>query len=179
MLDASNCVAHLDGVADDWPVDYDEMEPYYAAAERIIGVAGDDTGNPFAAWRSGPYPMPPGADMYCAIVTAESISAAPSVEREPFNPPRTDVGIAPFDDAPEFRYNMIPDALLLNTNLMHLDLVSDGRDVRVAMTPALEDVTVDSGFKLVDRAIGMRVPAEVEWSGLDSLEMGSDAYPRG
>jgi D-alanyl-D-alanine carboxypeptidase/D-alanyl-D-alanine-endopeptidase (penicillin-binding protein 4) len=46
---------------------------------------------------------------------------------------------------------MIPDALLLNTNLMHLDLVSDGRDVRVAMTPALEDVTVDSGFKLVDR----------------------------
>ncbi len=34
-------------------------------------------------------------------------------------------------------------------------------------------------FKLVDRAIGMRVPAEVEWSGLDSLEMGSDAYPRG
>jgi Amt family ammonium transporter len=34
-------------------------------------------------------------------------------------------------------------------------------------------------FKLVDRAIGMRVPAEVEWSGLDSLEMGADAYPRG
>jgi gluconate 2-dehydrogenase alpha chain len=56
----------------DWPVDYDEMEPYYAAAERIIGVAGDDTGNPFAAWRSGPYPMPPGADMYCAIVTGEA-----------------------------------------------------------------------------------------------------------
>jgi gluconate 2-dehydrogenase alpha chain len=56
----------------DWPVDYDEMEPYYAAAERIIGVAGDHTGNPFAAWRSGPYPMPPGADMYCALVTGEA-----------------------------------------------------------------------------------------------------------
>ncbi len=53
----------------DWPVDYDEMEPYYAAAERIVGVAGDHTGNPFASWRSGPYPMPPGADMYCALVT--------------------------------------------------------------------------------------------------------------
>jgi ammonium transporter, Amt family len=33
-------------------------------------------------------------------------------------------------------------------------------------------------FRLVDRWIGMRVPAEVEWSGLDSLEMGSEAYPR-
>ena len=33
-------------------------------------------------------------------------------------------------------------------------------------------------FKLTDRLIGNRVPAEVEWAGLDSLEMGSDAYPR-
>ena len=40
----------------DWPVDYDEMEPYYAEAERLIGVAGDHTGNPFAAWRSAPVP---------------------------------------------------------------------------------------------------------------------------
>jgi D-alanyl-D-alanine carboxypeptidase/D-alanyl-D-alanine-endopeptidase (penicillin-binding protein 4) len=74
------------------------------------------------------------------------------LDRTYFNPPRTDVGIAPFDDAPEFRYNVIPDALLLNTNLVQLDLVSDGRGVSIAMTPALENVTVDSGFKLVDRA---------------------------
>ena len=38
----------------DWPFGYDELEPYYAAAERLVGVAGDQTGNPFAAWRSGP-----------------------------------------------------------------------------------------------------------------------------
>ena len=54
----------------DWPVDYDEMEPYYAEAERVVGVAGDHTANPFAAWRSGPYPMPPGPDMYCAVLTS-------------------------------------------------------------------------------------------------------------
>src|SRR5919106_7085290 len=24
----------------DWPVDYDELEPYYAEAERVVGVAG-------------------------------------------------------------------------------------------------------------------------------------------
>jgi choline dehydrogenase-like flavoprotein len=56
----------------DWPLDYDEMEPYYAAAENLIGVAGDHTGNPFASWRSNPYPMPPGPDMFCAIVTGEA-----------------------------------------------------------------------------------------------------------
>jgi Amt family ammonium transporter len=33
-------------------------------------------------------------------------------------------------------------------------------------------------FRLVDRIVGMRVDAEVEWAGLDSLEMGSEAYPR-
>jgi len=33
-------------------------------------------------------------------------------------------------------------------------------------------------FRVLDRVIGNRVQAEVEWAGLDSLEMGSDAYPR-
>ena len=60
----------------DWPVDYDEMEPYYAAAERTVGVAGEAGANPFASWRADPYPMPPGADMYCAVVTAEAATRA-------------------------------------------------------------------------------------------------------
>ncbi len=34
-------------------------------------------------------------------------------------------------------------------------------------------------FRLVDRIMGNRVPAEVEHAGLDTLEMGTDAYPRG
>ena len=33
-------------------------------------------------------------------------------------------------------------------------------------------------FRLVGRVMGMRVPAEVEYQGLDALEMGTDAYPR-
>jgi Amt family ammonium transporter len=33
-------------------------------------------------------------------------------------------------------------------------------------------------FKLVDRVLGNRVSAEVELTGLDVLEMGTDAYPR-
>ena len=33
-------------------------------------------------------------------------------------------------------------------------------------------------FRAVGRLMGNRVSSEVEWSGLDGLEMGSDAYPR-
>jgi ammonium transporter, Amt family len=34
-------------------------------------------------------------------------------------------------------------------------------------------------FRLVERLMGNRVPPEVEYAGLDALEMGTDAYPRG
>ena len=70
----------------DWPVDYAEMEPFYAEAERLIGVAGDHTGNPFAAWRSGPYPMPPGADMFLTTLTV------PASERLGYHPYRAPTG---------------------------------------------------------------------------------------
>ncbi len=33
-------VRTLDGVADDWPIDYDTLEPYYAENARMMGVAG-------------------------------------------------------------------------------------------------------------------------------------------
>ncbi|HEY4014814.1 MAG TPA: ammonium transporter [Polyangiaceae bacterium] len=33
-------------------------------------------------------------------------------------------------------------------------------------------------FRACDALIGIRVSSEVEWNGLDGLEMGSDAYPR-
>ncbi len=80
----------------DWPVDYDEMEPYYAEAERSIGVAGDHTGNPFAAWRADPYPMPPGADMFLTTLTA------PAAERLGYHPYRAPTGVnsVPYDGRP-------------------------------------------------------------------------------
>ena len=80
----------------DWPLDYDELEPFYADAERIIGVAGDHTGNPFAAWRSGPYPMPPGADMFLTTLTV------PAAERRGYHPYRAPTGAnsVPYDGRP-------------------------------------------------------------------------------
>jgi choline dehydrogenase-like flavoprotein len=43
----------------DWPLTYDDLEPYYTELERDIGVAGDATANPFEPRRSAPYPAPP------------------------------------------------------------------------------------------------------------------------
>lgn len=43
---------------EDWPITYDDLEPYYTKAEWEIGVSGDET-NPFMGHRSKPYPMPP------------------------------------------------------------------------------------------------------------------------
>ncbi len=42
----------------DWPVTYDDLEPYYTRVEYLAGVAGDGEANPFVP-RSKPYPMPP------------------------------------------------------------------------------------------------------------------------
>ena len=47
----------LYGIADDWPIAYQDLEPYYGRAEEALGVAGvaDD---PWASPRSTPFPLP-------------------------------------------------------------------------------------------------------------------------
>ncbi len=47
----------LYGIADDWPISYQDLEPYYARAEQALGVAGaaDD---PWASPRSAAFPLP-------------------------------------------------------------------------------------------------------------------------
>ncbi len=81
---------------DDWPLEYDELEPYYAEVERAIGVAGREGANPFAAWRSGPYPMPPGAPMYGAVLSS---AAAEKVGLHPYEAPTAANSIA-YDGRP-------------------------------------------------------------------------------
>lgn len=47
------------GYGVDWPITYEELEPFYCRAERLIGVSGSDEDNPLAPPRSAPYPLPP------------------------------------------------------------------------------------------------------------------------
>jgi choline dehydrogenase-like flavoprotein len=43
----------------DWPISYDELEPYYTKVEWEVGVSGLANASPFDPPRSKPYPMPP------------------------------------------------------------------------------------------------------------------------
>ena len=85
-----------DAVVADWPLDYDELEPYYAEVERAIGVAGTEAANPFAAPRSGPFPMPSGAPMFGAT---RSAAAAERLGYHPYPAP-TAANSVPYDGRP-------------------------------------------------------------------------------
>ena len=44
---------------EDWPISYDDLEPFYEKAEYEIGISGDFAGDPFHGPRRRPLPMPP------------------------------------------------------------------------------------------------------------------------
>jgi serine-type D-Ala-D-Ala carboxypeptidase/endopeptidase (penicillin-binding protein 4) len=67
-----------------------------------------------------------------------------------FQPMRTDEGLPPFDESPEFRYNVIPDAVFLNGYLLGLELDSDDSRIRAAISTPLEGVSVEPAMTLVD-----------------------------
>lgn len=43
----------------DWPIRYEELEPYYTRMEADLGISGLGGSNPFDSPRSKPYPLPP------------------------------------------------------------------------------------------------------------------------
>jgi choline dehydrogenase-like flavoprotein len=51
-------VRSLDGVADDWPIDYDTLEPYFAQNDRMMGVSGL-AGDPMYPAKQPPLPPLP------------------------------------------------------------------------------------------------------------------------
>jgi serine-type D-Ala-D-Ala carboxypeptidase/endopeptidase (penicillin-binding protein 4) len=66
------------------------------------------------------------------------------VDRTLFNPTRFDVGLPPFDDAPEFGYNVIPDALHLNGSLLDYELQATATGVAARSLPALPGLSLDA-----------------------------------
>lgn len=76
------------------------------------------------------------------------------LDRQLFQPARPDVGAPPFDESAEFRYNVIPDALLLNTNMLDIELSSGTQQLTLQMWPALDNVTIRSDMQLVKAPCG-------------------------
>ena len=55
-------VKSLDGEGDDWPLSYDELEPFYDLNDRMIGIAGrsgDPSQPPRSARQTPPVPLGP------------------------------------------------------------------------------------------------------------------------
>lgn len=72
------------------------------------------------------------------------------VDRNRYRPARLDLGLPPFDSAPEFPYNVIPDALMLNQGLLPLELRATETGVVATIVPPLPGLTLDSQMTLVD-----------------------------
>ncbi len=77
------------------------------------------------------------------------------VDREFFQPPRPYEGDPPFDESPEFRYNVIPDALMLGSNLNQLAIASDEKEVRVVFGPLMDGVQFVSEMMLVEKSCAL------------------------
>lgn len=73
------------------------------------------------------------------------------LDRSRYNPPRADLGLPPFDSAPEFPYNVIPDALNINGSLLQLKLQAGEHGVIAGIVPALDGIVIDAtAMTLVD-----------------------------
>jgi choline dehydrogenase-like flavoprotein len=59
------------GLGDDWPIAYDDIRPYYAAAERELSVSGASD-NPFSPPREEPHPLPAFPPSYSDSLFAEA-----------------------------------------------------------------------------------------------------------
>jgi D-alanyl-D-alanine carboxypeptidase/D-alanyl-D-alanine-endopeptidase (penicillin-binding protein 4) len=75
------------------------------------------------------------------------------VDRTLFKPTRFDVGLPPFDDAPEFDYNVIPDALHLNGSLLDFELQATATGVTARTLPALPGLAVDASAMTLSKRL--------------------------
>jgi gluconate 2-dehydrogenase alpha chain len=83
----------------DWPLSYDDLEPYYTRYEWELGISGLTGDNPFAGPRSRPFPLPP------LRTTAKEELFGPAARRLGYHPYKSAAGIlsqayrppAPFD----------------------------------------------------------------------------------
>lgn len=73
------------------------------------------------------------------------------LDRSFFRPTRTDKGLPAFDDGPEFAYNVVPDALLVDQNLLRLDVFADPqRGLQLVPVTPLAGVRLTHELTLVE-----------------------------
>jgi choline dehydrogenase-like flavoprotein len=130
----------------DWPLDYDELEPFYTRVEQEIGVCGDGAAHRNQGHRSADYPMPPLPDNTEAQVLRRGaeklglttgpvpmlINSVPRAGRGRCVQCGECVGFACPVDAKNGPYNtLLPDAVAAGC-----DLVTGARVLEVVTDPA-------------------------------------------
>ena len=84
------------------------------------------------------------------------------LDRSYFNPARPELQTTQFDDNPDAYYNVVPDALMVHSNLSALEYKSDGKKIAVQMLTPLANIKINSNLRVNDRPCG-------EWkSGLQN-----------
>lgn len=82
----------------DWPLSYDELEPFYAETDALSGIAGIAEGegaDPFQSPRSTPFPLPPQPEMYVGRLLANGARSL-DLGYQPFNYPSA-IATRPYD----------------------------------------------------------------------------------
>jgi len=113
----------------------------------------------------------------------ERIAGNLVLDRSLFSPARSDVGLPPFDESPEAYYNVIPDALLVNKNMLQVDMRSTDKRLRLDMQPALAGVTITSHMQLIEADCakwedGWKLPQTVRAAGGKLEVVLQGTYPK-
>lgn len=148
----------------DWPVTYDDLEPYYTRLEYEIGVASDGDANPFVP-RKEPYPLPPMRPFRTGEIFREATGAMGlhpyptpvAANSEPYNgfpknayTPWSGGGFGPFaDDRWHPGLTWVPEALATG----NFDLKTHCRVTRILTDPDGRA----SGVEYVDASGELRV----------------------
>ncbi|MES2072150.1 MAG: D-alanyl-D-alanine carboxypeptidase/D-alanyl-D-alanine-endopeptidase [Pseudomonadota bacterium] len=72
------------------------------------------------------------------------------LDRGFFQPTRLDINAPAFDETPDAYYNVIPDALLLHSNLIRFELESSSDDITVRTSPPMNKVRIENHLALRD-----------------------------
>jgi len=107
------------------------------------------------------------------------------VDRTLFRPSRPERDATPFDERPEFAYNLVPDALQLNSHLLQIEISSESGAPQARALPPLPGLRFDtSALRLSDRPCAEWVqdwqsppPAEAAEPGVLRIRL-QGAFPR-
>ena len=74
------------------------------------------------------------------------------LDRSYFQPTRLDLGVVQFDETPDAYYNVIPDALLIHSNLTSIQLDSSASNITTRLLTPLANVTLANHLRLNNRS---------------------------